>query len=91
MGLRVCKPVPLLLLVLFLWVFFPPFCAIPTGLLCFSLLYFVIVLYMLVCFLPRICEGLSLGGRKDREELGDVGGSKAIIWIYCMKCIVFSV
>lgn len=80
-----------ILLCFFFGSFFPHlFCAILTYLFCFHLPYFVIVLYILACFLPRDREGMGLDQMKDGEELGEVGGSKTIILIYCMESL-FSV
>lgn len=78
----VCKPVSLHPLMLFLWVFFPPF------VLCYPdlfVLFYLIVFCYCPCFLPRAREGMDLDGREDGEEQGEVTGNKTIIWIYCMK------
>lgn len=68
---------------------FPPFVLCHPDLRLSSLIVFYCFFYIPVCFLPRDRKGMGLDGRKEGEELADRGGSKTIIWIYCMK--VFSI
>jgi hypothetical protein len=52
--------------------------------------YFIIILYMLVCFLMRDRKRLEMGGIGSREKLGGVELGETILKIYCIKISIFT-